>query len=185
MRIIRIAALLLLLAIAAIIPQIAMADEQNNTDTNINTIFPTLTNILSAETASANEGVLPVDQQKSADELRDELLLAQWKDKQSDKWSNLPKNSFVINASAYTAAADECGNSKGVTSSGLKVQEKRTLACPPEFPFGAKIEIDGMGTYTCEDRGGAIKGNHIDIYMQTKDEAFAFGRQDLTAKVVF
>ena len=41
-----------------------------------------------------------------------------------------------------------------------------------------------MGTYTCEDRGGAIKGNKIDIYMETKKEAFKFGRQHLTAEIV-
>jgi 3D (Asp-Asp-Asp) domain-containing protein len=89
-----------------------------------------------------------------------------------------------VNASAYTAAADECGKSDGITSSGVKVQAKRTLACPPEYPFGAKIEIDGVGVLQCEDRGGAIKGNHFDIYMETKSEAFAFGRRNLTARVV-
>jgi 3D (Asp-Asp-Asp) domain-containing protein len=100
------------------------------------------------------------------------------------KMASLPKGQFSINASAYTAAADECGNSKGITASGLKVMENRTLACPPQFPLGAKVRIDGMGTYVCEDRGGAIKGNHFDIYMQTKKEAFAFGRRNLVAEVV-
>lgn len=96
----------------------------------------------------------------------------------------LPKGSFVVNASAYTAAADECGKSDGITASGAKVQENRTLACPKSYKFGTKIEIDGMGTYVCEDRGGAIKDNHFDIYMQTKQEAFAFGRRNLIAMVV-
>jgi len=99
-------------------------------------------------------------------------------------YARLPKGEFTINASAYTAAADECGKSDGITASGKKVAEKRTLACPPAYPFGVKIEIDGMGTYVCEDRGGAIKGNHFDIYMETKKQAFAFGRRNLVAKVV-
>ncbi len=115
---------------------------------------------------------------------REEKILARWKEKQDLLWKNLPTDSFIINASAYTAAADECGKSDGVTSSGLKVQEKRTLACPPNLPFGSKIAIEGMGEYRCEDRGGAIKGNHIDIYVQTKSEAFAFGRRNLTAQVI-
>jgi 3D (Asp-Asp-Asp) domain-containing protein len=96
----------------------------------------------------------------------------------------LPNGDFVINASAYTAAADECGKSDGITASGRKVAENRTLACPKGYAFGTQIEIDGMGTYTCEDRGGAIKGNHFDIYMKTKAQAFAFGRRNLTARVV-
>lgn len=95
-----------------------------------------------------------------------------------------PKGKFIVNASAYTAAADECGKSDGITASGLQVMEKRTLACPPQFPLGTKIKIHGMGSYVCEDRGGAIKGNHVDIYMQTKKEAFAFGRRNLTAEVI-
>ncbi|MFA5986489.1 MAG: 3D domain-containing protein [Parcubacteria group bacterium] len=91
---------------------------------------------------------------------------------------------FTINASAYTAAADECGKSDGITASGNKVKENRTLACPKEYKFGTKIHIEGMGTYICEDRGGAIKNNRFDIYMETKSEAFAFGRQQFEAYVV-
>ncbi len=91
---------------------------------------------------------------------------------------------FTINASAYTAAADECGKSDGITASGNKVIPNRTLACPRSYEFGTKIYIEGMGTYVCEDRGGAIKGNHFDIYMKTKTEAFAFGRKNLTAYVL-
>lgn len=113
-----------------------------------------------------------------------ETVMDRWKAKQQALWGKLQKESFTINASAYTASADECGNSNGITASGIKVEKNRTLACPPEYPFGAKIEIEGMGTYTCEDRGGAIKGNHFDIYMEKKSDAFAFGRKNLLAKVV-
>jgi 3D (Asp-Asp-Asp) domain-containing protein len=114
----------------------------------------------------------------------EEKTLNRWKQKQAHLWKTLPKEKFTINASAYTAAADECGKSDGITASGLKVAEKRTLACPPSFPFGTKISIDGMGEFRCEDRGGAIKGNKFDIYMETKPEAFAFGRRNLVAEVI-
>lgn len=116
---------------------------------------------------------------------RDHKIISTWKTKQAPQWTTLPKEKFTINASAYTAAADECGKSDGITASGVKVQEKRTLACPPQYPFGAKIKIDGFGIFTCEDRGGAIKGNKFDIYVETKSEAFAFGRRSLTAEVIF
>jgi 3D (Asp-Asp-Asp) domain-containing protein len=36
----------------------------------------------------------------------------------------------------------------------------------------------------CQDRGGAIKGNHIDIYVKTKAEAFSFGRRNLEAEII-
>lgn len=115
----------------------------------------------------------------------DEKKLARWKEKQAHLWNKLETGQrFTINASAYTAAADECGKSDGITASGLMVAENRTLACPPSYPFGTKVAIDGMGIYRCEDRGGAIKGNKFDIYMETKGEAFAFGRQRLEAEIV-
>ncbi len=132
----------------------------------------------------SSEGFPVVYSEEAVYAFRYQRIMDQWKVKQSGLWNNLKSDSFIINASAYTAAADECGKSDGVTASGVKVTEKRTLACPAQYPFGAKIEIEGMGVYTCEDRGGAIKGNHFDIYMQTKSDAFAFGRKNLLAKVV-
>lgn len=121
---------------------------------------------------------------KTEEELKNDKILAKWRLKQEAKWSNLPTEKFTVNASAYTAAADECGWNTGITASGIIVKENRTIACAPEFPFGTMIEIEGMGLYRCEDRGGAIKGNKIDIYMETKAEAFKFGRRNLVAWVV-
>ncbi len=90
---------------------------------------------------------------------------------------------FIGNISAYTASADECGKSDGITASGKLVKENHTIACPKEYKFGTKIKIEGFGTYVCEDRGGAIKGNKFDIYMKTKTQAFAFGRRYLKVTI--
>jgi 3D (Asp-Asp-Asp) domain-containing protein len=190
MRSIRVFAVLVII-FGAMLPKVSLASEFSNNDINTNIVniqpnnFEELILPGSALTKVPTEGIFPEAQivTSEADERLDQIL-AKWKNKQLDKWNMLPDKPFIVNASAYTAAADECGNSKGITSSGLKVQADRTIACPQQFPFGAKIAIDGMGTYVCEDRGGAIKGNHIDIYMQTKQEAFAFGRQSLTAHVI-
>ncbi len=93
------------------------------------------------------------------------------------------KTTFIGNISAYTAAADECGKSDGITASGKKVTANRTLACPKNYKFGTKVVIEGI-EYTCEDRGGAIKGNKFDIYVETKKEAFAFGRKKLEVSII-
>jgi 3D (Asp-Asp-Asp) domain-containing protein len=124
------------------------------------------------------------DLKELAIERPEEIEEKKKKTAQLKKYSRLPQGQFFINASAYTAAADECGKSDGITASGVKVKEKETIACPPQFSFGTKLKIEGMGTYICQDRGGAIKGNHIDIYMETKSEAFAFGRRTLLAEVI-
>jgi 3D (Asp-Asp-Asp) domain-containing protein len=136
------------------------------------------------ETVNTNTKIEATETQKeisikSEEELKNEKIINKWKEKQEKMWKNLPREKFTINASAYTAAADECGK-----SDGIKVKEKRTLACPPSYPFGTKVQIEGVGTLVCEDRGGAIKGNHFDIYVETKKEAFAFGRRNLLAEVV-
>lgn len=178
----------MLAALAIILPNLASANE-GNTDTNTKNTFSYIYNLLSPEPAQAQIQIEMVQEQKEVEktpeEIKRESILAKWREKQTAKWANLPKEAFTINASAYTASADECDNNLGITASGIKVEANRTIACPPELPFGSKIEIEGMGTYICEDRGGAIKGNKIDIYMETKAEAFAFGRQNLTAKVVY
>lgn len=42
--------------------------------------------------------------------------------------------------------------------------------------MGSKVEIDGI-VYMVEDTGGLVKGNVIDIYFDTHEEAVMFGRQ--------
>lgn len=190
-----------LLAILVLLTaNIAIASETDNTNTkiefDINKQLDIFKSFLFAEKASAetlaeNEITVQNTPAETVEEVKElpkdekmEKVLARWQKKQAYLWNNLPKGKFTINASAYTAAADECGKSDGITSSGVKVEINRTIACPPNLPFGAKMNIEGMGTYICEDRGGAIKGNHIDIYMETKAEAFKFGRRNLIAEIV-
>jgi len=190
MRIIKIA-LILLGLVAMLLPKMTLASETSNPDTKTNINFSAITSLFlpspalaKEKTETVTEGITTEVPKKTQEELKYEETLAKWKARQADKWASLPTEAFTINASAYTASADECGNSKGITASGIKVAIKRTIACPPAFPFGVKLEIEGYGTFVCEDRGGAIKGNHIDIYVETKSEAFAFGRRNLTARVV-
>ena len=44
------------------------------------------------------------------------------------------------------------------------------------LPFGTVILIDGH-EYIVQDRGGAIKGNRIDVYFESHEEALEFGVQ--------
>ena len=54
--------------------------------------------------------------------------------------------------------------------------EGRTIAVDPEvIPYGTKVLIDGH-TYIAEDTGGAIKGNKIDIFVDSHQEAVNRGR---------
>lgn len=84
----------------------------------------------------------------------------------------------VYKITAYCSCAKCCGKTDGITASGTKVKAGRTIAAPSTFPFGTKIMINGH-IYTVEDRGGAIKGNRIDIYFDTHEEALQFGVKNI------
>jgi 3D (Asp-Asp-Asp) domain-containing protein len=160
------------------------ADESNQTKINLNIAENILTlGLTNVCMADEIDPVAEVVEEKKVEEVKiEEKNIIETK--KVPKNNDLPKGKFVVNASAYTAAADECGKSDGITASGKKVKENETLACPKSFPFGTKVRIEGYGTYICQDRGGAIKGNKVDIYMETKAQAFAFGRRNLTAEIV-
>ena len=91
---------------------------------------------------------------------------------------------YVAEVSAYTASDDECGNSNGITASGTHVQQGRTIAAPSWIPFGTTVVINGI-SYVCEDRGGYISDNRLDIYMDSRDDAMKFGRKELEVTVVW
>jgi len=84
---------------------------------------------------------------------------------------------------AYTASFRECGKTDGITASGVKATSNHTVAAPGIFPFGTKLLIGGQ-IYTVEDRGGAIQGNRIDIYMDSYSDAIAWGSRYMDVEVV-
>lgn len=89
----------------------------------------------------------------------------------------------TFNCTAYCPCSICCGQwANGITASGATATAGRTIAAPKEYDFGQEIEINGI-TYIVEDRGGAIKGNKLDIYFDTHAEALQFGRQTLEGKV--
>lgn len=84
---------------------------------------------------------------------------------------------------AYCSCAKCCGKTNGITAMGTKAQANHTIAASSQFAFGTKIRINGI-VYTVEDRGGAIYGNKIDIYMNSHSEALAWGVRYLNIEVL-
>ena len=85
------------------------------------------------------------------------------------------KRKYTI--TAYCHCSKCCGKTNGITASGVKATEGVTVAMSKDIPFGTKIYIDGIGERIVQDRGGAIKGNRIDLYFDSHQEALNFGRQ--------
>lgn len=90
---------------------------------------------------------------------------------------------MTANVSAYCACVECCESfSSGFTASGTKATANRTIAMSKDYAFGTVVEIDG-NTYIVEDRGGAIKGDKIDIYFEDHAKADEFGRQTKEVKI--
>ena len=89
----------------------------------------------------------------------------------------------VYKITAYCPCSKCCGKTNGRTASGTTATAGRTVAASSKFAFGTKLNIGGH-VYTVEDRGGAINGNKIDIFVNTHAEALQWGVRYLSVSVV-
>lgn len=101
----------------------------------------------------------------------------------SSRVSGTSGQSGIYKVTAYCACSKCCGWNTGITASGAMATANHTIAAPKTFSFGTKVVINGQ-TYTVEDRGGAIQGNRIDIYMNSHSEALAWGVRYLYVEVL-
>ncbi len=78
---------------------------------------------------------------------------------------------FIVETTAYTWT--------GYRTATGTVPKVGTIAVDPSvIPLGTKVYIVGYGFATAEDTGGAVKGNIVDLYMDTEDECIQWGRRD-------
>ena len=97
--------------------------------------------------------------------------------------TNATTTTKIFKVTAYCSCAKCCGKVTGRTASGAHAVAGQTVAASGQFAFGTKLNINGK-EYTVEDRGGAIQGNRIDIYMNSHAEAMAWGVKYLPVQVV-
>ena len=91
-------------------------------------------------------------------------------------------NGQTYKITAYCSCSKCCGKTTGRTASGTKATAGRTVAASSKFAFGTKLNIGGH-IYTVEDRGGAINGNRIDIYVNSHAQALQWGVKYLPVSV--
>lgn len=92
-------------------------------------------------------------------------------------------NYIIMIATAYTKSIEE-GTHKGITRSGTQVSRGTVAVDPRVIPLGTKLYVENYGHAVALDTGGAIKENRIDLYMETKDEAFEFGRKEVRVWII-
>ena len=92
-----------------------------------------------------------------------------------------------VTVTHYCGCEKCCGKwADGITATGTKATEGRTIAVDPAvIPYGSEVCLrfeDGTeAVYIAEDCGGAIKGNRVDVYMDSHDAALAAGITTATA----
>lgn len=85
---------------------------------------------------------------------------------------------------AYCPCYKCCRKTDGITVTGTRATAGRTIAVDPrQIPYGTKVIIDGH-TYVAEDCGGGIRGNRIDVFFETHQEALNFGVQYKNIKII-
>jgi len=90
-----------------------------------------------------------------------------------------------VKATAYTASCEGCS---GITKTGINIKdnpnEKVIAVDPSVIPLGSKVYVQGFGKAIAADTGGAIKGNHIDIFIPSEHDAINFGVKHLKVTIL-
>ncbi len=71
----------------------------------------------------------------------------------------------------------------GYTSTGTKAEVGTIAADVRSVPYGTRIYVPGYGFGEVKDTGGALKGNHIDLYFNSHREAVKWGVKYLKVAV--
>jgi 3D (Asp-Asp-Asp) domain-containing protein len=97
----------------------------------------------------------------------------------------------VFKATAYCSCVKCCDKDPsdewyGITASGKKAKWGTIAVDRKVIKLGSKLRIDGFPEtiFRAEDVGGAIKGNHIDVWFPSHKEALQFGVQNIVVQVV-
>lgn len=96
----------------------------------------------------------------------------------------------MMEVTAYCPCAICCGpHAHGITASGHKVSYHGgafVAADADIFAFGTRVSIPGYKggkPVPVVDRGGAIVGNHIDVFLSTHEQALKWGHKWLPVTV--
>jgi len=106
-------------------------------------------------------------------------------------WEKYPSTTVV--ATGYTAGYESTGKRPGdpgygITYSGVKVKRDlySTIAADLSiFPIGTILFIPDYGYGVVADKGGAIKGNKIDLYFETVEDVYnEWGKKTVEVYIV-
>jgi len=92
---------------------------------------------------------------------------------------------MYVSSTAYTASCNGCS---GRTATGINLKQNpgaKVIAVDPRvIPLGSKVYVEGYGYAIAGDKGGAIKGNKIDVFFASKTDAYRWGVKKVKIRVV-
>lgn len=103
-----------------------------------------------------------------------------------------PSQSLPVANEGFQNFISTAYSSGTITETGTTVHQGRTIAVDPNIiPLGSKVEVIFPlgysylnGIYIAEDTGGAIKGNKIDLYLNSESDAIQFGVRNIQLKII-
>lgn len=149
----------------------------------------------SAKTQSAEKSVKQAESPKSqsADEPKQETERVETKaaiqpneqSKEAEKTVVEAGDTISVEATAYTV---ESAGGNGITTIGIdlnKNPDAKVISVDPNvIPLGTKVYVEGYGNAIAGDTGSAIKGNKIDVYLPTEEEALNWGRRTVNVTIL-
>jgi uncharacterized protein YabE (DUF348 family) len=86
------------------------------------------------------------------------------------------KRAYVMRATAYCIPG-------GTTRTGASVRWGVIAVDPGVISLGENVYVEGYGQAIALDTGGAIKGNRIDLYMDSEEAALSYGVRNVMVYV--
>ena len=142
-----------------------------------------LCDAIAEQDAAANELVEVRAAAQEAERLQQEELTRQEELRKQEEMSRGYNRGAIFEITAYDLSVESCGKSPGHPSYGItasgeslaghSLESARAIAVDPSvIPLGASVRIHFIdenmqcydGIYRAVDTGGAVRGNHIDLF---------------------
>ncbi len=92
---------------------------------------------------------------------------------------------LTMTATGYEPSPRSCGRyADGYTAIGMKAAPGVVAVDPKVIPLRTRLYVEGYGPAVAADVGSAIKGNRIDLFFETLDEALRYGRRRVNVYIL-
>lgn len=87
------------------------------------------------------------------------------------------RRAMIAEATAYTYSGRNTATGKSPAVGMVSVD-------PAVIPMGSRLYVEGYGYATAADRGSSIKGNKIDVFLESKEACRKWGRRSVKVYVL-